>query len=289
MKFDLEFDTVDERECQYNARNSVASFEHEMALYASLAARSKATCAGILDVQYGPGKAERLDIFPVAAQQQPAPLFVFIHGGYWHAQTKEDAGSMVQAFVEHGVAVALVEYTLLPEATLAEVVREMRSAIAWLHANCKSYGIDRDRIYVGGSSAGGHLAGMLMTDDWQDKYGLPSDIVKGALCLSGLYDIRPLCDISINEWLRLTREQAGRLSPALLTPRAGAHLLFCVGGLETLGFKHQTYMMFDAWSRHPVHAKLIEDAEHNHFNLVNTLADPNSTLFNEMMSLVNKS
>src|SRR5579871_701641 len=148
MPFDLTFADLAERTVQYNARASVSDFDAEMRTYASLALASRQRCAGILDLQYGMGQAERIDIFPAAAAVQPAPVFVYIHGGYWRSQRKEDACSMAAALTQAGIAVAMVEYTLLPEATLAEVVREVRGAIAWLYRHGGAYGIDPQRIHV---------------------------------------------------------------------------------------------------------------------------------------------
>lgn len=286
MSYDLEFALIAAREIQYDARKSVPDFEQEMKTYTALAVEAKKRCSGILDIQYGSGRAERLDIYPAHAAAQPSPLFVFIHGGYWHSQTKEDAGSMITAFVEHGVAIAVIEYTLEPESTLPEIVREVRSAISWLHANASHYGFDPDRLYVGGSSAGGHLAGMLACDGWQSAYNLPADAVKGVLCMSGLYDLRPLCDISVNTWLRLTKKQAELMSPALLQPRAGVNMVFSVGGKEVLGFKHQAFMMHDTWTKLGVSATFVEDIENNHFSLVNELSKPGSPLFTETIKMI---
>src|SRR5690606_12455741 len=103
-------------------------------------------------------------------------------------QTKEDAPIMAPVFNAAGVAVVPVEYTLLPEGTSGETVREVRSAIAWIYHHAEQYGLDRNRIYVGGSSAGGHLAGMLAAAGWQDRYRVPDDVIKGVVALSGLYD-----------------------------------------------------------------------------------------------------
>lgn len=286
MPFDLTFKDLPEREIQYNARASVSDFPAEMRAYEALAQASKLACPAILDLHYGMGAAERLDIFPVTAARQPAPLFVFIHGGYWRALRKEEAPSMAKVLTDAGVAVATLEYTLLPEATLAEVVREIRSAIAWLYVNGAHYGIDAQRIFVGGSSAGAHLAGMLLDEQWQAKYGVPQDVIKGMLGLSGLYDLRMLCDLSVNEWMCLHEEQAARLSPALRVPKKGPPLLLCVGGLETTGFKNQTLDFHAKWCAEGLPARLIDDAGCNHFNLVNELARADSPLTRATLEMI---
>ncbi len=171
MSIDLTFEDLSARAVQYNARASVEDFDACMAEYAALAQRAKAQTPGIYDLRYGMSAAERLDLFPACTQ--PAPLLIFIHGGYWHSQRKEEACSMAATFARRGVAVATLEYTLAPEATLAEIVHEVRSAVAWLYHHGAPFGIDPARIFVSGSSAGGHLCGMLIADGWQPRYRLP--------------------------------------------------------------------------------------------------------------------
>lgn len=286
MKIDLLFDDLSMRAVQYNARASVQNFDACMAQYEQLAAQAKAQTPGIYDIHYGMGVAERLDLFPAA--RQPSPLLVFIHGGYWHSQRKEEACSMAANFTQHGVAVATLEYTLQPEATLAEIVREVRSAIAWLYHHAGQYGIDPERIFVSGSSAGGHLCGMLIADDWQHRYQVPVNVIKGALALSGLYDIRPLCDIYINDWMRLTPEQAATLSPLFMLPeKANApQILLDVGAKETQGFRNQTLAYFAACREKGLNVALLEDRHNNHFTLVNELANPHSTVFQQVMAMI---
>ena len=310
MSVDLLFASQAEREVQYDARASVADFAGYMREYAERSAQVRARHAAVLDLQYGPGIAERLDIFlpdamarhgtaaprgataapdaaarsrnvaPVAGTSVPsAPVFIFIHGGYWRAQRKEDMYSFLPAFTQAGIAVVVVEYTLVPEATLAEVVREMRSALAWLYQNAANHGLDADRFFVGGSSAGGHLAAMLMAPDWPARYGLPDDVVKGAVALSGLFDLRPLCGTVVNSWLHLTEAQALSLSPINLTPTRPCPLVLAVGGRETEGFKRQTQAMKAHWQRHGMPVNEVAAPDCDHFSLLFELGRKESDLF----------
>lgn len=275
---DLCFANLQERERQYNARASVADFDACVREYAELSALARQQCVGLHDLRYGMGRAERLDLFPAASARQPSPLLIFIHGGYWRSQTKEDAALMSRVFTGAGVAVAVLEYPLLPEATLAEAVREVRSAVAWLHGNARHYGIDPHRIYASGSSAGGHLTGMLLAPGWQESYGLPETVIRGGLCLSGLFDIQPLCDTSVNTWLRLHPEQARLLSPLYALPSAPVPLVLAVGGLETDGFKNQTQAYENAWREKGWPVTRVQAPRCNHFNLLCELAKPQSPL-----------
>jgi arylformamidase len=286
---DLDFGTRAARDRQYNARASVADFDACMRTYAESSALARQQCAGILDLRYGMGVAERLDLYLPASTRRPAPLLVFIHGGYWRALRKEDSAMMSKVFTDAGVAVATLEYPLLPEATLPETVREVRSAVAWLHCHGAAYGIDPNRMYASGSSAGGHLVGMLLAPGWQASFGLPEAAIQGGVGLSGLYDIQPLCDTHINDWLRLTPEQAHRLSPLYHLPDTPVPLVLAVGGLETEGFHNQTAAMDAAWRAKSYPVVRVEAPHCNHFNLVGELALPDSPLTQATLAMIRQS
>jgi arylformamidase len=283
---DLFFPDLRQRGVEYNARASVPDFDACVAEYARLSAEAKAACPGLYDLKYGPARGEALDLFPVPGPRQPAPVFVFIHGGYWRSQSKDDAALMARVFTDAGVAVAVLEHTLLPIATLAEVVREMRGALAWLHGNAATYGIDPERIFVGGRSAGAHLVGMLLAEGWHEEFGLPGDAIKGAMALSGLYDIRPICDIEANDWLRLVPSQAERLSPLFLIPDHAPPLVLSVGGLETRGFHNQTRAYAEAWQAEGHPLRVVEAPDRNHFNLLSDLAYPDRPLTHAVLEMV---
>lgn len=283
---DLYFQDLAERGRQYDARASVPDFDACVAQYARLAREVNQDCVGVYDLKYGQADAERLDVFPTVLGAQPAPGFIFIHGGYWRSQAKEDAPIMVKPFTQAGVAVCTLEYTLLPEATLPEVVRQVRSAVAWLYRNGAQYGIDPHRLYVGGSSAGAHLAAMAAAQGWAASYGLPEDVVKGVAGLSGLYDVGPLCDIAPNEWLQLHADQTARVSPMHHLPRAGLPMVLAVGGLETDGFKNQTEAYDAACRAAGLAVNRVHVPQCNHFDLLCELAAPEAELCRAVLRMV---
>lgn len=288
LHFDLYFANLQERGVQYDARASVDNFDACVLEYEQLSSAAKAICPGIFDLQYGLASAERIDLFPVTLTNQLAPLFVFIHGGYWRSQAKENAALMAKSFTDAGVAVATVEYTLLPKATLFEVVREIRSAVAWLYRNATTYGVDPDQIFVGGSSAGGHLVGMLLASGWHDEFAVPADLVKGAVVLSGLFDLQPLCDIAPNEWLKLAPAQARDLSPLFLIPDAAPPLVLAVGGLETDGFRNQTAAYSAAWRAKGHELVLVDAPDRNHFNLLCDLSRTDRPLTQAVLNIIGR-
>jgi arylformamidase len=262
---------------QYNARDTVPDFGVFMRQYAEQSRHARETLPCELDVPYGGHPDETLDIFP-AATRGPAPVFVFLHGGYWRLLSKDDSSCMAPAFTRAGAAVVAVNYSLAPAATLDHIVDQVRRATAWIYRNIGAHGGDPARIHVGGSSAGGHLAGMLLTDDWQARYGVPADVIRGAAPLSGLFDLTPLVHTHINEWMRLTPESAARNSPMLRLPAAPPPVVASHGETETDEFKRQTLDYVQALRARGGDARHVPMPGANHFDIVLRLNDPDAPI-----------
>ena len=178
-----------------------------------------------------------------------------------------------------GVSVAVVNYALCPAVSVEEIVRQMLRAARWLWLHAGDYGMSEERLFVSGHSAGGHLAAMLMAALWPifDRQ-LPPMLFKGALAISGIYDLRPLVQVPwLNADLRLDETQARRLSPAFLPAATRAPLMTCVGGDESSEFKRQNALLGERWRK--VLAGDLAMPGRNHFSVVDGLADPNSALY----------
>src|SRR5215467_9309951 len=145
---------------EYNARAAVPEHPRILASWAERGAATRRQRAGLLDLPYGESAAERLDVFPTP--RNGSPLLVYIHGGYWRALDKSDFSWVAPPFVDHGVAVAVVNYGLAPGTSIEEIVRQMLRAFAWLYRKADDLGFDPQRIYVAGHSAGGHLSAMML-------------------------------------------------------------------------------------------------------------------------------
>ncbi len=220
----------EELERQFNPRVAVPDHEAMIGERAGLSAavRKRMECA--LDVRFGDGPKETLDIFPAARSE--APVHVYFHGGYWRAGDKSDIAFIAEPLVAAGATVVLANYDLCPDVSLDEIVAQARRAIARTHRNIAGHGGDPSRITISGSSAGGHLSAMALAHDWEAD-GLPADIVKGAVLITGVYDAEPARHISLNAELRLDAEAARRLSPIHNLPRRYLPLVAAVGGAET--------------------------------------------------------
>ncbi|MEW5422773.1 alpha/beta hydrolase [Amorphus sp. 3PC139-8] len=279
---DLPLETINE---DYNARATVSVdvFEETIGRYreGSVAARSIATA---LDVVYDDDSGQTIDIF--GGGEEPRPVFVFIHGGYWRALSKHESAFMAPTLARHGIATVAVDYRLAPEVDLAEIVREVRAAIAYLHREGRRFGLDPKRIYVGGSSAGGHLTGSVISGGWHEAFGVPEDVVKGALPVSGLFHLGPIAKSFVSEWLTLTDADVAALSPALNLPKAGCPIVAAYASGEPAGFGRQSQGYHELWQQAGFGSTLMEIPDRHHFDVVLDLADERSELAQALLHLM---
>ncbi len=274
-------------EREYSARGTVpvTVFEAAVARYAELSALSRKELDCRLDVSYGPTGEQVLDIFPAGAG---APLLVFIHGGYWRAMSHKESSFMAQSLTAAGAAVAAVNYALAPAVSLDEIVRQCRAALAWCYSNAHKFGVDPERLYLCGNSAGGHLVGMLIADGWHDAFSVPENCVKGACALSGLYDLEPIQMAEPNTWLHLDDAAVHRNSPLRHIPKTtGCPLIVSYGGNETSEFKRQTLDFRQAWRQAGFDCEHVAMEHANHFDIVLDLCDPNGRLTRPLLELMN--
>jgi arylformamidase len=257
---------------EYNPRPAIADTAAILQRWADESAAWRRRCAGLYDVAYGATPAERLDFFPAAAPD--APLFVFLHGGYWRALDKSDFTWIAPPLVAAGISVAIPNYALLPSADLETIVMQALAAHAWLYRNASRYEFDAAHIVTGGHSAGGHLAAMMLCAQWS-RWGddLPVRLVRAGLSVSGLHDLRPLTTAPfLKNDLRLDEAEAWRLSPASMTPAQGVRMIAAVGGLESRAFREQPGLLAGAWPAGTVDT--LEVPGCHHFSVLEALAEP---------------
>jgi arylformamidase len=268
----------------YNNRAAVPDHPRWLAWYASTSDDARRRFAPQVDLRYGPGPKETLDLF--APEGRADATFVFIHGGYWRALDKSDFSFVAAPFLAQRIAVAVVNYDLCPDVDIATVVDECTRAVVWTVREGGRHGANTDRIVVGGHSAGGHLAAMLFTVDWRAA-GFAREPFVGAVSLSGVHDLSPMVLFSFNADLRLTEAEAARMSPVRLKPRSRLPLLLAVGADETSEFVRQTRLLWDAWpgNRPPGERVPFEIPGHNHFTVVAQYGDPNSDLVHRTRAL----
>lgn len=270
-------------EREYNARAAIPEHPQIFRRWKERSERARTSGACHLNVPYGPSEAERLDIFFPA--RHGTPVLLFIHGGYWQSLDKSDFSFIAPALVKAGVTVAVVNYALCPAARIEDIVRQMLRATAWLWKNVTRYGGDPARLFVSGHSAGGHLTGMLMAADWPlYQPGLPRDLVKGGLSISGLFDLEPLIPTTINVKLGLDRKSARHLSPIMYRPATKAPLYLAVGAMESSEFHRQSKLVQQCWPEIPT--EFISVPGCHHLGVIEQLAEPESALSRNALKLM---
>jgi arylformamidase len=285
------FATQAEIDAEYNVgalRPDFAALEQEVA--ASSAQLRSSHAPARLGVRFGPTRAERLDVF-CAQARAPRPVLVFIHGGYWRSGTAEQWALVAGGPLAHGIDVVVTNYALAPSVSVDEITRQSRAAIAWVHANASGWGGDPDRIHVTGHSAGGQQTAMVLATDWAGEYGLPADLVKGGVPLSGVYDMRPLAYSYLAPALQLSRRTIGTQSPLLAEPRAGGGgppRIVAWGGGETAEFRRQSRAYVEHCGAEGIDARPVELGGEDHFDAVLELADPDSELTRATVDLVQR-
>ena len=276
--------TTDAVERGYNNRAAVPDHARWFARWGELSAAAYASERVVRDLRYGPGPKETLDLF---APRTPArATFLFLHGGYWRSLDKAEHAFVAPPLTARGIAVAVANYDLCPAVPIAAIVEETARAVAWLVREGASHGANPNRLVVGGHSAGGHLAAMMLARDWRAD-GFAACPVSAGYSLSGVHDLRPLVRFSGNADFRLDDVEAARLSPALVRPTSAAPLAIAVGGAETGEFLRQSQLMWDAWpANRPrgMAGPLVVPGKH-HFDVVVEHADGESALTRALLAL----
>ncbi|MFT3718442.1 alpha/beta hydrolase [Pseudorhodoferax sp.] len=229
-----------------------------------------------LGVPYGPTLAETLDIFPAA--QPGAPVFLFLHGGYWRARAARDFHGVALGPYALGCTTVLVDHALCPSVTLDEVVRQVRAAAAWTLRHIAGHGGDPRRIVIGGHSAGGQLGAMLLATRWREDYGLPDDPFAGAVLVSGVYDIAPLRYSYLQPAIQLDEGCVQRCSPLRQVRPCATPLLLAWGGAEQDAFARQSQGFHDAWRKAGNRGELLALPGADHFQAIEGFEQPGSAL-----------
>jgi len=266
---------ADELEYQFNPRVSVPEFPELSKVRAALSRKVRESAKSWLDVPYGKSPREKLDIY--AADKPGGPVFVYLHGGYWRGGSKEDNCNFAPTFTARGATVVLVEYDLCPRVTVSEIVGETRSAVAWIYRNIARYRGDPGKIHLAGASAGGHLTAMALAHDWE-KQDLPRDIIKGAVVMSGVYDLDMVMRISVQEEVRLTPEMARENNPFLHPPMASCPILVAVGGAEPKGWQQMSEDFFNYCKARGPSVKYLVVPGANHYTVPEQFLDASSSL-----------
>ncbi|HET9642185.1 MAG TPA: alpha/beta hydrolase [Burkholderiaceae bacterium] len=264
-------------DAQYNNRTLVPGHEKIFARWREASALTRLRASRRIGLCYGEGPSETLDLFLSA--RDGAPVFVFIHGGYWRSMDKAEHSFVAASFMADGAMVVVPNYALCPQVTIETIALQMAKTVAWTYRHAALYGGDPNRIIVGGHSAGGHLAAMLLCCDWPSVApDLPPGLVQGAVSISGLFDLEPLSRTPfLKDDLQLTTESVRRLSPVNFPPPSYGRLMAFVGDEESSEFHRQSALLRQHWGENSV--PVCETVPNtNHFTVLHELANPRSRI-----------
>ena len=265
-------------DAEYSPSRLVESLQGYIDVYASASRESPAGAFedAKLGLKYGTHDRQLIDFFPAKDTgkdyQNPKPLVVFIHGGFWSALDGAHFRFPAKYMNAEGVHYATLTYRLAPDASISEIVDDARAAVRWLIENADGLGIDTDRVTLVGHSAGAHLAAMVMT-----AQNAPH--LNGIVLISGVFDLQPVQKSYVNNEARMSEAEAKALSPCLHTPTVHCPVHLYVGDIETAEFKRQSELMFEAWKPYCPDMTLQIAGARDHFDIVCDLMQPSSIAF----------
>ena len=223
---------------------------------------------------YGPTSIEGLDVF--MTKNPDAPVHIFIHGGGWRSGLAREYAFLAELFVHAGAHLVIPDFAWVQDLgdSLMPMAEQVRRAVAWVYRNARTFGGDPDRIFVSGHSAGGHLAGVILTTDWGKEFNLPDDTVKGGLFCSGMFDLEPVRLSARSAYVKFTDEMESALSPQRHLDKLNAPVIVAYGTLETPEFQRQSRDFADAVRKAGKPVQLLVGEGYNHFEIIETLANP---------------
>jgi arylformamidase len=270
----------------YNQAAYAPNREQLIARRASDSAAARARLGEPERVAYGDAAIETIDIY--RTRQQRAPVFVFIHGGAWRGGRSADCAAAAEMFVAARAHYAVPEFSWVQDVggSLVVMADQVRRAIAWVWRNAASFGGDASRLYVCGQSSGAHLAAVALTTDWTRQFDLPADIIKGGICISGMYDLVPVSLSARSGYVKFDDETIEQLSPIRHIDQLRAPLVVAYGTCETPEFQRQNREFAAAVASAGKPVRLLVGQHYNHFELPETLANPYGLLGRAALDLI---
>jgi len=263
-----------ELDAAYDQAKYAANLQQIVKRYATNSEAVRARIGAPRRLAYGSTPIEGLDLY--ATKRPDAPIHVFIHGGAWRSGLARDYAFPAELFVNAGAHYAVLDFINVMEAggNLMPMADQVRRAVAWVHRNAKSFGGDPERIYVSGHSSGGHLAGVVLVTDWRKDFNLPADTVKGGLCCSGMFDLKPVRLSARSSYVKFTDEAEQALSSQRHLDKLNCPVIVAYGTHETPEFQRQSRDFAAALKAAGKPVQLLVGEGYNHFEMPETLASP---------------
>lgn len=270
--------TPQEHEFQYNPQAAFPDFKDAQAGRASVNAAALEKLTREADIGFGDHPLRRLDVYAAAGDAGPKPVHVFVHGGYWRAQDKENFAFVAEPLVAAGIVTVVINYELCPDSTLDGVAESAIAAVGWVRGNIDRFGGDPSRITLSGHSAGAHLAAEVLAHEWDD----PS-FITGMVAISGIFDPRPVMGTTVNAEVRLTEEIARRRDVERRPVRAACPVSVFVGGLEPWQWIDQSYRYGHHLHRSGLNPEVHVLPRWGHFDILSEYMEAGSPILNAVM------
>ncbi|WP_206955658.1 alpha/beta hydrolase [Trinickia acidisoli] len=268
---------------QYNVRAGIANHLDIFARWTKTSAEFRREHAVTENVRYGADEKQTFDLFPV--KDKGRPVLVFIHGGYWQSLDKSDFSTVALPYLEANINVVVVNYRLAPSVRMGDIVLDNTNAVAHLYRNADALGVDRDAIFVSGSSAGGHLTAMLAGTDWT-RHDLPDNVVKGACAISGLYDLEPIRLCYLNNAVKLDVREVNDFSPKFHLPSTVLPFILTVGGDESDEFHRLQAEYQTLLNNRGFDVRIVRQQDGHHFDAVDRLGEVGGALSQAVIDMI---
>jgi len=225
-------------------------------------------------VAYGPTEIEKLDVYKT--RRANAPIMIFIHGGAWKSGASQDSAYMAEMYLAAGANFVILDFVAVQNAGggLMTMAGQVRRAVAWVYKNAASFGGDPKRLYLMGHSSGAHLGGTIVITDWQKDFGLPSDILKGALLISGMYDLKPVRLSKRSKYVNFDDATEEALSTQRHIDKIVTPLIIAHGTLESPEFQRQSREFAAAVKAAGKPVEFFVGEGFNHFEMQETMGNP---------------
>jgi arylformamidase len=233
----------------------------------------------------GAREEERIDVFP--NPNPKAPILIFVHGGWWLKTTRKHWSYTAYGFVQHGYTVIVSDYTLCPKGRIPDITQANRAAVAWAYEHADEINGDRDRIYLAGHSAGGQQAGMMAVTDWV-QHGLPADVLKAVVPLSGIFDMRVIQHSYLNGFVQLNGESVQTQSAILHIPDSAPPIQLMVAEEESTEFHRQAEEFLEAWKAKKLDGSLVIIPDEDHSTYIFEMGHPDSPTCNAVVDFFKK-
>ena len=272
----------------YDQKIWAPNMEEVLSSYATESARWRHLSGPPMRFAYGTSPMESLDVYCSAVHR--APVLILVHGGAWRRGTAADYAFPAEMIVAAGIHYVALDFAAAPDVggDLRVLANQVQRAIAWVHANAGSFDGDSDRLYLAGHSSGAHLAAVALTADWT-QLGVPADILKGGILVSGIYDLNPVRLSARSSYIAFDDDMVKLLSPCLHIDQLFAPLTIACGTRESPEFIRQAEAFAAAVTAtgRPVEKLVVEGC--NHFEIIKTLGRADRPLGRALLALIGSS